>query len=255
MLAYETRGSGPGLLLLHGTSSTGTGSWGTLLDALAAGHTVVAPDLPGSGTSPLPVGPLDLDTVADQVVEAAREAGLEEFVVAGASLGAALAVRVAARHAGAVRGLATVVGFARPRTTLRLNLEMWASLYARGDENLGTYLTALSFSEPYLAALPPQAVQQVVAGFGGDAAAPGTAQQIALTLSVDVRGDLSRIAVPTLVVASTEDRFVAPEHSVELADRIDGARLVTVPGGHAAVFEDPGPTRDALLDYLGGLPR
>ncbi|MFJ6076302.1 alpha/beta fold hydrolase [Streptomyces sp. NPDC093065] len=66
MLAYETRGSGPGLLLLHGTSSTGTGSWGTLLDALAAGHTVVAPDLPGSGNSPLPVGPLDLDTVADQ---------------------------------------------------------------------------------------------------------------------------------------------------------------------------------------------
>ncbi|MDX3094906.1 alpha/beta hydrolase [Streptomyces sp. ME19-03-3] len=252
MLAYETRGSGPGLLLLHGTSSTGAGSWGTLLDTLAADHTVVMPDLPGSGESPLPDGPLDIDTAADQAVDAARRAGLGQFVVAGASLGAALAVRVAARHPGSVRGLATVVGFARPRTTLRLNLSMWASLYARGDENLGMYLTALSFSEPYLAALPPEAVQQVIDQFGGHAAS-GTAEQIALTLGIDVRGDLSRIAVPTLVVASADDRFVAPEHSVELADGIDGARLVTVPGGHAAVFENPAPTRDALLDHLASL--
>lgn len=101
---------------------------------------------------------------------------------------------------------------------------MWGSLYARGDENLGTYLTALSFSEPHLAALPPEAVRQVIDQFGGHAA-PGTAAQIALTLGIDVRGDLSRIAVPTLVVASADDRFVAPEHSVELADGIDGARL------------------------------
>ena len=59
MLAYDIQGSGPGLVLLHGTSSTGAGSWGTLLDALAADHTVVLPDLPGSGKSPLPDGPLD----------------------------------------------------------------------------------------------------------------------------------------------------------------------------------------------------
>ncbi|MFE7750260.1 alpha/beta fold hydrolase [Streptomyces sp. NPDC057428] len=254
MLAYEILGNGPGLVLLHGTSSTGVGSWGTLLDALAADNTVVMPDLPGSGKSPLPDGPLDIDTVADQVLDAARDAGLDEFVVAGASLGAALAVRVAARHPGPVRGLATVVGFARPRATMRLNLEMWASLYARGDENLGAYLTALSFSENYLASLPTEAVQQVVAQFGGHSA-PGTAEQIALTLGIDVREDLARIAVPTLVVASRDDRFVAPEHSVELSDGIDGARLETVPGGHAAVFENPGPTRDALLDHLGDLHR
>ncbi|MGW0300745.1 alpha/beta fold hydrolase [Streptomyces anthocyanicus] len=252
MLANDIQGGGPGLVLLHGTSSTGAGSWGTLLDALAADHTVVMPDLPGSGKSPLPDGPLDVDTVADQVVAAAREAGLSEFVVAGASLGAALAIRVASRHPESVRGLATVVGFARPRTTLRLNLEMWASLYARGDENLGTYLTALSFSEDYLAGLPPQAVQQIIDQFGGHPA-PGTAEQIALTLGIDVREDLARIAVPTLVVSATGDRFVAPEHSLELADGIADARLVAVSGGHAAVFEDPGPTRDALIGYLATL--
>lgn len=253
MLAYDVHGSGPGLVLLHGTSSNGAGSWGTLLGALAADRTVVLPDFPGSGDSPLPDGPLDVDTVADQVVAAAESAGLDDFVVAGASLGAAVAVKVAARHPGRVRALATVVGFARPRTTLRLNLETWAALYARGDERLGAYLTALSFSEEYLAALPEEAVAQIAAQLGAHPA-PGTAEQIAFTLGLDVRGDLPAIRVPTLVVSATGDRFVAPEHSAELARGITGARLAAVDGGHAAVFEDPGQTLEALSGFLDELP-
>jgi pimeloyl-ACP methyl ester carboxylesterase len=82
-LSYEVRGTGPGLVVLHGTGSTGLGSWGTVIDQLAAEHTVVLPDLPGSGNSPLPDGPLGIDVIADQIVATARAAGLREFAVAG----------------------------------------------------------------------------------------------------------------------------------------------------------------------------
>ncbi|MFF1490276.1 alpha/beta fold hydrolase [Streptomyces sp. NPDC058319] len=252
LLSYETRGTGPGLVLVHGTGSTGLGSWGTVLDRLSAEHTVVLPDLPGSGDSPLPDGPLDIDTVADRIAATARAAGLDEFVVAGASLGAPLAIKVAARHPRRARGLATVVGYARLRTTLRLNLELWAALHARGGRELGTFLTGLTFSEEYLAALPPEAVGQIAQRFGGPPT-PGTAAQIAFTLGIDVRDELAAVRVPTLVVAATGDRFVAPEHSAEIAAGIAGARLVRVTGGHASVFEDPGQTADALLGFLDGL--
>jgi pimeloyl-ACP methyl ester carboxylesterase len=249
ILSYDIHGKGPGLVLLHGTSSTGLGSWGTVLEQLAAEYTVILPNLPGSGDSPLPDGSLVIETIADQVVATAQAAGLSEFVVAGASLGAAVAVKVTARRPERVRGLATVVGYARPRTTLRLNLELWASLHARGDQDLGKFLTGLSFSERYLAALPPQAVQQVIEQFGAHPA-PGTAEQIAFTLGIDVRDDLSAVRVPTLVVAATEDRFVAPEHSVELADGIADARLLQVTGGHASIFENPQQTLEALAGFL-----
>ncbi|MEV4078420.1 alpha/beta fold hydrolase [Nonomuraea fuscirosea] len=51
-------------------------------------------------------------------------------------------------------------------------------------------------------------------------------------------------------MAATEDRFVAPEHSAELAEHITGARLVQVPGGHAAIVEDPQQTLEALAGFF-----
>jgi pimeloyl-ACP methyl ester carboxylesterase len=156
---------------------------------------------------------------------------------------------VTTRHPQHVRSLVTVVGYAHPRTTLRLNLELWSSLCARDSEDVGKFLTSLSFSERYLAALPPTAVEQIIQQFGAPPTA-GTAAQIALNLAVDVRDDLSAVRVPTLVVAATGDRFVAPEHSAELVDGITNARLVETTGGHASIFEDPQQTQDALLDFL-----
>ncbi|KOV71685.1 alpha/beta fold hydrolase [Streptomyces sp. MC1] len=253
MLAYDIRGSGPGLVLLHGIGSSAAETWGPLVDGLAATHTVVLPDLPGSGRSPLPVGPLAASTVADQVVATALAAGVRDFVIAGASLGAAVAVRVAARHPGRVRGLFTLAGFARPRTTLWLSLEMWASLHARRDERLNPLLTSLSFSEEYLTHLTPREARQLTAKFAGSA--PGTAQQIALALGIDVHGDLPAVAAPALVVASPGDRLVVPEHSLELAEGIPGARLAAVKGGHAATIEEPERTLEILAGFLRDIRR
>ncbi|MFJ5035590.1 alpha/beta fold hydrolase [Streptomyces sp. NPDC088560] len=253
MLAYDIRGSGPGLVLLHGIGSTATATWRTLVDSLAAEHTILLADLPGSGRSPLPDGRLEASTVADQVVATAQAAGLSDFVIAGPSLGAAVAVKVAARHPDRVLGLFILAGFARPRTRLWLGLETWAALHARHDDELGAFLTSASFSEEYLAARTPEAARHLTARLVADA--PGTAQQIAFALGTDVRGDLPAVTAPTLVVATVGDRFVAPEHSVELAEGIPGARLAAVRGGHAATIEEPGPTLEILTGFLRDVHR
>jgi pimeloyl-ACP methyl ester carboxylesterase len=248
-LDYEICGAGPGLVLIHGTGSTGMGSWGTVVEALAAEHTVLLLNLPGSGGSPLPDVALQIDVIADQVVATAQKAGLESFAVAGASLGAAVAIKVAARHPERVLALATVAGYAHLRPTLRLNLELWAAMQARGDADLGKLLVSLSFSERYLAAVPTELLQQIITQFAGDPS-PGTAAQIAFTVGIDVRADLGIVSTPTLIVAPSEDRFVASEHSAELAAGIPGARRADITGGHASIFEDPQQTQQVLLDFL-----
>ncbi|MFJ3672548.1 alpha/beta fold hydrolase [Streptomyces sp. NPDC090106] len=248
MLAYDIRGGGPGLVLLPGIGGCSAESWGTLPAELAAGHTVLLPELPGSALSGLPAGPLRLSAVADQVVETARAAGLGRFVIAGTSLGAAVAVSVAARHPDRIRGLFLLSGFARPGTPLWLGLEMWASLHARGGNRLNSFLASLFFSKDHLATLTPAAFARLTGHLA--TSTPGTAQQIMLALGVDVRADLARITAPTLVVAAMADRFVTPEHSVELADGIPGARLAAVKGGHAAPYEQPERTLEILTGFL-----
>lgn len=47
-------GSGPGLLLAHGAGSSLAGTYGPVLEGLAARHTVVGIDYPGSGDTPAP---------------------------------------------------------------------------------------------------------------------------------------------------------------------------------------------------------
>ncbi|MFF4902784.1 alpha/beta fold hydrolase [Streptomyces sp. NPDC001068] len=251
MLAYDTLGSGPGLILLPGIGGSAADTWDPLTADLAATHRVVLVDLPGSGINRLPAGPLQADDLADEVVATAHHAGLREFVIAGISLGAAVAVKVAARHPDRVRGLFTLAGFARPRTALWLSLEMWASLHVHRDEKLNAFLTSLSFSEDYLAELTPEAARRLTSRLV--TFAPGTAQQIALALGTDLRAELASITAPTLVVAATGDRFVAPEHSVELAHGIPGARLAAVKGGHAATYEEPERTLEILTAFLRGI--
>ncbi|MBE8478445.1 alpha/beta fold hydrolase [Streptomyces justiciae] len=251
MLAYDVHGSGPGLVLLPGVGGTAALTWETLLAGLAAEHTVVLTDLPGAGRSPLPVGRLALDTVADQVVAAAERAGLSDFVIAGPSLGAAVAIKAAARHPDRVRGLVTLSGFARPHTSLWLTLETWASMLTRHDGRLRAFLASLAFSADYLAARTPETAQYLATRLL--TAAAGTARQIALALGVDVHGDLPSVTAPTLVVASAGDRFVSPKHSIDLADGMPGARLAAVRGGHAATFEEPDRTLEILTDFLRDL--
>ncbi len=247
-LSYEVLGTGPGLVLVHGTGSTGRKSWGTVLDGLAARHTVVLPNLPGSGDSAVD-GPLDLSRVADQVVATAAAAGLDSFTLGGASLGAPVAIAVAARHPARVSRLVTVVGFARARQTLRLNLQLWSALFARQDASLASLLVMLSVAEEFVAMLTAEQVDQYAALLTADPA-PGTRAQIDLGLRLDVRAELGRVEAPTLVLSATGDRFVAPAHSAEIAAGIPDARHVALTGGHASRFEDPAQTLSALLDFL-----
>lgn len=200
-LSYDVRGAGPGLVLVHGTGSTGLKSWGTVLDGLAASHRVVLPNLPGSVDTP-PAGRLDLSRVADRVVATAAAAGLDSFALGGASFGAPIALATAARHPARVSRLVSVVGFARARPTLRLNLELWAAMFARQDEDLGKLLVTLSFAEEFLATLTEEQVGQYAALLTADPA-PGTLAQLDLGTRLDVRADLGRVGAPTLVVAAT----------------------------------------------------
>ncbi|MFB4288717.1 alpha/beta fold hydrolase [Nonomuraea sp. ATR24] len=101
-LAFERRGSGEPLILVHGIGHHWQ-AWLPVMDRLAAARTVIAVDLPGFGRSRgLPDGvPYTAESLADAVESFCALLGLREPHIAGNSLGGYIALELASR--GTVR--------------------------------------------------------------------------------------------------------------------------------------------------------
>lgn len=243
-LQTTVHGSGPGIVLAHGAGGGIESNFGALRRLLAADHTVVGSDYPGDDT------PLTLDGLADALVGAAVEAGLETFTIIGFSLGTAVAVRAAARHPDRVTGLLLTAGFAVPDNRARLIVRSWQDLLDRGDhDGFARLILATGFSPRYLNDLPADLLAEIV----GQTAATipgGTRRQAALVETVDTTADLANIAVPTLVVATTADLLIDPANSRALAAAIPHAEYTEIDAGHVVMAEQPEAWHKLLTDFL-----
>ena len=105
-LFFETTGSGPAVILLHGGLATHA-ACRPYADALAPRFTVITPDLRGSGRSRDP-GPLTWDLLADDIAALAVRLGHTRVAVGGISMGSGVAVRVALRHPALVSALVLI---------------------------------------------------------------------------------------------------------------------------------------------------
>jgi pimeloyl-ACP methyl ester carboxylesterase len=85
-------------------------------------------------------------------------------------------------------------------------------------------------------------------------ASPGTAQRlIPMAAKLDVRGTLSSIRVPTLVLHRKGDRVIRVDHAHFLASRIHGAKLVLLDGDdHLPYVGDADPIHAELERFLTG---
>lgn len=103
--------TGPPVLLLHGLVASGL-YWGGAYDRLARHHRLVVPDLLGFGRSPRPPSGYGPDEHVSALLACLDELGIDGPVVVGAhSLGALIALRLAATHPERVT---SVVAFGPP---------------------------------------------------------------------------------------------------------------------------------------------
>ncbi|WP_367616508.1 alpha/beta hydrolase [Corallococcus exercitus] len=225
-------GRGPdACLLLHGF----TGSpWEVrpLGEALAArGMRVVAPRLPGHGTTPeamLDVDYRDWQACADDAL--ASLSGYRRVFVAGLSMGALLALRLAAHQPEAVHALALVapaIRFRGARMALvrqlcRTPLLEWTTPWVdKGGTDISDPKTLAQ--APVLPAFPVARLRDLC-----------TLQDLAVV-------DASRVRCPVLVATAEQDHVVDPEGGRWLARRMTASpavRLVAYPEGFHIIPRD-----------------
>ncbi|MEV0697849.1 alpha/beta hydrolase [Saccharopolyspora sp. NPDC050389] len=253
---YRSTGSGPGLLLIHGTGADAESNWTELINSVAARFTAVAVNLPGSGRTPASPEPLDIVTLADQAAATAAAAGLADFHVVGHSLGAmiatAVATAVATRHGTRVRSLVAHAGWARSGAREQFQFGLWASLLRTDPELLARHLQLTAMGPATLAGRDADEFEQAVTGFTDMLSRQQLQPLIELDAHVDIRSLLGSITAPSLVLAGRDDQIVPVAHQHELARAIPGAVYRELPGGHGLPFEDPAVFTAAIADWLDG---
>jgi len=105
-LNYTKKGSGPALVLIHGFPDSGI-IWTSIANELAAHFTVLTPDLPGSGGTPLNQ-PTLLPAMAEGIMDILRKEHISSSVIAGHSMGGYTALAFARAYPEAVRGLSLI---------------------------------------------------------------------------------------------------------------------------------------------------
>ena len=256
-LAFDRRGSGEPLVLLHGLGSRRQ-AFEPVTELLASERELIAADLPGFGESPPDEAgtALAVSDHADRIERFFTEQGLDRPHLAGNSLGGAIGLELGRR--GAVGSLTAVspIGFwGRPgqawcrwalRTGYRAGENRPESIPPNVDLallRLGTFI--YSFGRPFKAR-----ADEVYATREAGLSAPGFLD--ACTYGLEYRfGDPGRLhEIPVTVAWGRRDvlNFYWTQ-SREARRRLPWARHVTMPRcGHVPFHDDPELLAQVLLE-------
>jgi 3-oxoadipate enol-lactonase len=237
----------PAVVLLHSLGSDGS-MWRPQAEALSADHRVVRIETRGHGQAPAPPGPYTLDDLGTDVLDVADALGLERFHLVGCSLGGLTALWVAVHHGDRLHSLTATNTAARVGSTegwqQRIDAVREHGLVGIRDDVLARFF-APGFPER-----EPGEWERARQAFV-DADDDGYAACCAALRDADLRGEVGRIAVPTLVVGGTEDVATPPEQQQALHEAIPSSRLVVLErAGHLANLDRPDAFTAALRDHL-----
>ncbi len=245
------RGTGPTVALAHGAGGGVTENFQPLVDAAPDRFRFVGPSYPGSGSTPTPDEPLELEQLADLVVAAGLRTGADRFPVVGISLGAAVATTAVVRHPEHVSALVLTVGLARTDAQSLSFTRLWRRLADRDDlEGIASLMLLTAGTDRDLQAVTDADDLGTVLSRLARDYSPGSVAHAELAQRVDVTGLLPRVEVPTLVVVAGRDRIVLPE-TARLFGAIPGARTIELPeAGH--IFDPSHAARwsDEVLGFL-----
>ena len=239
-----TGGEGDPVLFLHGAGGL---FWDPVVDAVAAGHRVVAPEHPGAGDSQ---GLEHVEDLWDLVLyynELLDRLDLPRVSLLGHSFGGMVAAEIAATNPERIDKLALIAP-----------IGLWLDEHPVPDISgmPAARIPELVLADPHgpLAALLP----------APDPTNPESLFKAAMTMASilqfiwplpdkGLHKRLYRVKAPTLIVWGAQDRLVDPAYGDEFVNAIADARLEVIDGaGHLPQLEQYERTAAVVTGFLGG---
>jgi len=247
---YQEEGTGFPLVLVHGLNGDLTG-WALVMPEFAKHYRTVALDVRGHGGTGKPDQPYSIKGFAEDLFEFLRKKQIPKAHLLGLSMGGAIAQQFALDHPEMIRSLVLVSTFSYIDDHARRALEGLKKNLAQGgypaffDEVL-----KLAFTPDYIAANPgPIAELREKRIQSNSPVAIGRATDACTAF--DLKDQIFRITLPTLVVSGREDVFTSV-HLVEQIHRsIRGSEWKILEGvGHALYIEKAPALSQTVLEFL-----
>jgi pimeloyl-ACP methyl ester carboxylesterase len=254
---YAERGSGEPVLVVHGIFHNCVGGLLSVRDF--SGRRFIAPSRFGYLGSSLPPNATPA-AQADAFATLLDTLNIEQIDVVGVSAGATSALQLALRHPGRVKHLAILVGNLPGSPTavvqpscarFQRQFFMWAlrtvapatmvRMVAAVPKGFAMTSADARFVTEFIDSLFPVSA----AGFIFDA----------FMSNADVNDyNLEAISVPTLIAHTTDDRLASHEASQRAAERIPGARFVSLESGGHLMIGQTKIVRDELAKFFAERP-
>lgn len=249
--SYFRSGTGPPLVFLHGWGLSHRTYEPALERLVRHGLDVLAPTLPGFGsTAPLPRGQESLESYAQWVAEflEALDVG-EAAVVMGHSFGGGVAIKLAHDHPARVRGLvlANSIGgsaWTKDESVVRTMAErpLWDwGLHLRADVLPLPQLTRV------LPVITRAALGNLVRNPGAFVRTAAVARTADLTAELDA---LKRRRLPVVVLWGRDDRIVTEVSNDALCEALGRPERITVDGGHSWMLADPDAFAEVMTNVI-----
>lgn len=252
----------PGARVLVVGPSLGTAVrplWEACARALGSGYRVIGWDLPGHGRSAAYDEPLTVGDLADALLLALREAGMDtgsgaRLRLAGVSLGGAVGLRIALTHGEVVESVATICS--GPVFGDAASWQQRAEVVRRSGTPTMVEGSATRWFAPGFLERAPSVATALLWSLQ-DADRHSYARCCESLASWDERAALADLQVPLLAIAGSEDTVIPPDVVAALADAVpDGRSAVVTGAAHLAPAEAPIAVA-GLLDafFTGGAHR
>ncbi|MBD0424055.1 4-carboxymuconolactone decarboxylase [Streptomyces sp. TRM S81-3] len=236
------------VLILGPSLGTTWHMWDRQVPELAQQWRVFRFDLPGHGGAPAHPGGSVAELTA-RLLATLDGLGVQRFGYAGCALGGAVGIELALRHPERLASLALIAASPRFGTADEFR-QRGVIVRTNGLDPIARTAPDRWFTGGFAAAQPAiteWAVQMVRTTDPGCYIAACEA-----LAAFDVRSELGRVGVPTLVLVGSEDQVTGPAEARTLVAGIPDARLAVVPGAsHLVPVEQPAAVTDLLVRHFG----
>lgn len=227
-------------------------------DLISKNFRVIGITLRGFGKSDKPYGAYDYNVHASDIKTVLKKLDIKDAILGGFSMGGAIAIRYMAAYKGARVSKLVLAGAAAPVWTQRddfpFNLPISAVDELIELNNQDRPMLLANFAKIFSATQTSlnKGIGGWLNGIGLSASSYATAQCLVALRDTDLRKDLSKIKVPTLIMHGEKDKICSFDLAGQMKAGIANSQIIAFENsGHSLFLEETQKFNAELIKFAG----